>query len=71
MSITTSTRKFFTILASVIYFGHKLNFEQWLAVTAVFAGLFVDVGKKVWSKKHKKVSKAETVTDENKKPKST
>jgi len=53
LSIITSTRKFFTILSSVLYFGHQLNPVQWMAVGGVFVGLFIDIGKKAWKKKNK------------------
>ncbi|KAF7457418.1 putative UDP-galactose transporter [Cryptosporidium felis] len=36
LAIITTTRKFFTVLVSVILFGHKLSFGQWLCVTATF-----------------------------------
>jgi UDP-galactose transporter B1 len=41
-------RKFFTVLASVIFFGNSLLGRQWLGVVLVFAGLFLDgaFGKK-------------------------
>lgn len=47
-SIITTTRKFFTVLASVIFFGNELMSRQWLGVLLVFAGLFLDgvFGKK-------------------------
>jgi len=47
-SIITTTRKFFTVLASVIFFGNELMSRQWLGVLLVFAGLFADgvFGKK-------------------------
>ena len=32
------TRKFFTILVSVIMFNHVICFEQWVGVAAVFSG---------------------------------
>jgi len=35
----TTTRKFFTVLASVFWFKHKLELGQWLSVAVVFAGL--------------------------------
>jgi len=38
----TTTRKFFTILASVIWFGNSLSSIQWGAVGLVFAGLGFD-----------------------------
>lgn len=39
----TTTRKFFTILASVIWFGHDVTPLQWFAVALVFIGLGVDI----------------------------
>ena len=53
LSIITSTRKFLTILASVVIFGHKLNGMQWASVGVVFLGLGLDVAKKFFNKKHK------------------
>jgi len=41
-SIITTTRKFFTVLGSVIIFGTVLAGHQWLAVVLVFSGLFLD-----------------------------
>jgi hypothetical protein len=35
-------RKFFTVLASVIFFGNSLAGRQWVGVVLVFAGLFLD-----------------------------
>lgn len=51
-SIITTTRKFFTILGSVIIFKHPLNPIQWLGVIAVFAGLLIDhkYGKEIKKK---------------------
>jgi len=71
LSITTSTRKFFTILASVIYFNHALNITQWLAVAFVFGGLGMDIAKKAYMKnkkqnqnqKAKQVGTTETETE--------
>jgi len=47
-SIVTTTRKFFTVLASVLFFGNSLMGRQWIGVAFVFAGLFLDgaFGKK-------------------------
>mmetsp|Transcript_124062 Transcript_124062/g.185423 ORF Transcript_124062/g.185423 Transcript_124062/m.185423 type:complete len:323 (+) Transcript_124062:15-983(+) len=42
-SITTTTRKFFTILVSILYYGHQLSDKQWLGVFLVFIGLSVHV----------------------------
>lgn len=41
-SIITTTRKFFTILASVILFSNPLLLRQWGGVLLVFAGLAMD-----------------------------
>lgn len=41
-SIATTTRKFFTILASVIVFGHALLYRQWAGTAFVFMGLGLD-----------------------------
>lgn len=57
-SVITTTRKFFTILCSVIIFGNPMSSRQWLAVVLVFIGLALDAkyGK---SKKEKTTSKKE------------
>jgi hypothetical protein len=39
----TTTRKFFTILASVLWFGHYVSARQWFAVALVFLGLGIDI----------------------------
>ncbi|XP_058809387.1 solute carrier family 35 member B1 isoform X2 [Phymastichus coffea] len=41
-SIATTTRKCFTVLASVMFFGNTLLPRQWLATGIVFLGLFLD-----------------------------
>jgi len=41
-SIITTTRKFFTVLASVIIFGNTLLARQWLGTCFVFVGIFLD-----------------------------
>ena len=47
-SIITTTRKFFTILCSVIFFRNPVSSQQYLAIVLVFLGLFLDIkyGKK-------------------------
>jgi len=47
-SLVTTTRKFFTILASVIFFGNVLSSRQYLGTAFVFAGL---IGDAVFAKK--------------------
>ncbi|KAG8231877.1 hypothetical protein J437_LFUL011782 [Ladona fulva] len=41
-SIVTTTRKFFTVLGSVILFGNTLVLREWAGTTLVFTGLFLD-----------------------------
>jgi UDP-galactose transporter B1 len=41
-SIITTTRKFFTILASVLIFQHPMSPLQWVGTIFVFAGLSLD-----------------------------
>ncbi|XP_050428266.1 solute carrier family 35 member B1 [Adelges cooleyi] len=41
-SIVTTTRKFFTVLASVLLFGNPMLTRQWVATIIVFTGLFLD-----------------------------
>ncbi|CAB0029656.1 unnamed protein product [Trichogramma brassicae] len=41
-SIATTTRKCFTVLASVLFFGNSMLPRQWLATFIVFFGLFLD-----------------------------
>lgn len=41
-SVVTTTRKFFTVLFSVIFFGNALTSRQWLGAFLVFSGLFAD-----------------------------
>lgn len=42
-SVVTTTRKFFTVLCSVILFGNVLMPRQWFGAILVFAGLFADM----------------------------
>eukprot|EP00980_Cylindrotheca_fusiformis_P008002 scaffold1706_cov116-Cylindrotheca_fusiformis.AAC.5 len=39
----TTTRKFFTILFSVLYFGHRFSMFQWISVCMVFGGLYLSI----------------------------
>ncbi|TMS14803.1 Solute carrier family 35 member B1 [Larimichthys crocea] len=41
-SIVTTTRKFFTILGSVILFGNVMSTMQWVGTILVFLGLGFD-----------------------------
>jgi UDP-galactose transporter B1 len=55
LATVTTTRKFFTVLTSVMWFGHHITLQQWLGVAAVFAGLALEIVNKFLSggkKKH-------------------
>ncbi|KAA3679517.1 solute carrier family 35 (UDP-galactose transporter), member B1 [Paragonimus westermani] len=41
-AIVTTTRKFFTVLASIILFSHAMSTSQWIGTLLVFAGIFFD-----------------------------
>lgn len=41
-STITTTRKFFTIVLSVVYYGHRQTQAQWAAIGTVFAGLVLE-----------------------------
>lgn len=42
-SVVTTTRKFFTVLCSVLLFGNVLIPRQWFGALLVFAALFFDM----------------------------
>jgi len=49
LSIVTTTRKFFTVLVSILMYHHEVNVYQWMAIGLVFAGVFIEMiggGKK-------------------------
>jgi UDP-galactose transporter B1 len=39
----TTTRKFFTILFSVLHFGHHFSSWQWVSICMVFGGLYLSI----------------------------
>lgn len=41
-SVVTTTRKFFTVLCSVLIFGNPISAKQWFGAFLVFLGLFAD-----------------------------
>ena len=45
----TTTRKFFTILLSVIHFGHVFTAVQWASIGMVFGGLYLEISAKIGS----------------------
>lgn len=42
-SLITTTRKFFTVLCSVLLFGNSLTGQQWFGTALVFLGLSLDM----------------------------
>jgi len=58
LTTVTTTRKFFTILVSVVMYGHSLNNKQWLAVLLVFFGLSGEVYDKYEKKRKAQHAKA-------------
>lgn len=57
LSILTTTRKFFTVLASIFYFNHHINNSQWISIVLVFIGVVLELGHKLESKLRKKKTK--------------
>ena len=43
LSVVTTTRKFFTILVSVLLSGRALSVPEWTSVAVVFAGIALDI----------------------------
>ncbi|CAH8840316.1 unnamed protein product [Trichobilharzia szidati] len=41
-SVVTTTRKFFTVLFSIILFSHTMTNRQWIGTVCVFSGLLLD-----------------------------
>ncbi|KAG0052702.1 UDP-galactose transporter [Gryganskiella cystojenkinii] len=54
----TVTRKLFTILLSVVAYGHKLNPQQWIMVAVVFSG----IGLEAYVKRSEKIAKMASST---------
>lgn len=42
LNIITTTRKFMTVMLSIVLFHHSLNFYQWLSLIMVFSGTGID-----------------------------
>lgn len=57
-SIVTTTRKFFTVLFSVLCNNNPLTLMQWISTAVVFLALFADAffGRRSMEKEYKKVS---------------
>ncbi|KAL0225982.1 hypothetical protein P9112_013306 [Eukaryota sp. TZLM1-RC] len=52
-STVTTTRKFFTVLLSVLIFGNNLSFFQWVSVFIVFTGILWEKGCGIWVRKER------------------
>lgn len=52
LSLTTTTRKFFSVIISVIIFGNMLSYRQWGAASIIFGALFLNA---LFNKKNVKV----------------
>lgn len=59
-SITTTVRKFFSVIFSIIFFGNKSTPLQWLGAGMVFGGLFADA---VFGKRKRKQPSVEEEND--------
>ncbi|GJJ72688.1 solute carrier family 35 (UDP-galactose transporter), member B1 [Entomortierella parvispora] len=57
----TVTRKLFTILLSVVAYGHKLNPQQWVMVAVVFSG----IGLEAYVKRSEKLAKISTSSEQS------
>ena len=57
----TTTRKFFTILFSVLHFGHSFTMGQWTSVLMVFGGLYLSIASGSKQSAVKSVSEAKKV----------
>ncbi|KAL7065736.1 nucleotide-sugar transporter family protein [Cryptosporidium serpentis] len=54
LAIITTTRKFFTVLLSVLLFNHNLLFGQWICVISIFIVLGI---QSIYSRLNKKINK--------------
>jgi drug/metabolite transporter (DMT)-like permease len=64
LSIVTTTRKFFTVLASIVIYHHQMSVFQWLSIGLVFTGVFVEMlsgSKKHGKEEHKKIPQGDDV----------
>lgn len=66
-SVTTTVRKFFSVLFSIVFMGNPSTPLQWLGAVLVFAGLFADafLGKKHTPKSTKNEIDAQSENAEN------
>lgn len=67
-SLATTTRKFFSILTSVLWNGNSLASEQWSAVVLVFAGLLLSTATKYRNRKPARANGAAAAAKEGNAP---
>jgi len=68
LSIVTTTRKFFTVIASIFFYQHPVNSTQWASIGLVFLGVvleFYNETQKHASNADKKEPKLPIAKDEN------
>lgn len=53
-SIITTTRKFFSIVFSTLWFGHFISPLQWFSIVIVFLSLIFDAFMSYWNNQKKK-----------------
>lgn len=51
LTIVTTSRKFFTVLISIIIFDHSLNILQWMSVVFIFTGIGMETLNKLYFRK--------------------
>jgi UDP-galactose transporter B1 len=66
LSIITTTRKFFTVLVSIVMYNHPINTLQWASIALVFIGVFIEMlGGKKGHGGHKTPKVEQTPTQED------
>lgn len=55
-TIITTTRKFLTILVSVLFFGHQFDAFQWTSIAMVFSGLYLAIYNAIQKDTKRKVA---------------
>lgn len=69
LNIITTTRKFLTVMLSIILFQHTLNLYQWLSLLLVFSGTMIDFYMQFFGKSRNQKSEENTQTSHLDKPK--
>lgn len=64
--LISSTRRVFTVLLSIVIFGHVLNLIQWFSILLVYIGLGYELSEELSSKKAKPITDANDASSDNK-----